>query len=94
MTMNAVQASLQELSVTPYRWPLMPSYPSISFGALHYLTPLATSALLLLSPLAATAELLTTLPHFDSRYGSDNRRRLLLQMLYQYFRRIDDVETR
>lgn len=89
--MNAVQASLQELLSDSVSMAVDAKLPLNKLRGVALFNPTRDERFTSLAPFAATAELLTTLPHFDSRYGSDNRRRLLLQLLYQYFRRIDDV---
>lgn len=43
-----------------------------------------------LKSFGTVAQLITTIPHFEMRYGNENTH-LSLQFLYQYFRLIDGV---
>ena len=45
-----------------------------------------------LTSFEATTQALTTLPNFGERYGNDSRNRILLQFLYQYFERVDNLQ--
>jgi hypothetical protein len=45
-----------------------------------------------LSSLPAAAQMVTTIPNFAARFGNDTSTRLVLQFLYQYFRRIDAIK--
>ena len=45
-----------------------------------------------LSSFLAAAQMVTTIPNFTARFGDDNRTRVVLQFLYQYFRRVDAIK--
>ena len=92
MTVNAIQTSVQNLIDHFISMAVNAELPLNALQGVALFNSTRDQRFTSLVAFTTTAQLLATLPHFESRYGNDNRDRLLLQFLYQYFNRIDGVQ--
>jgi Apea-like HEPN len=91
VTANAIQTSVQGLINDAISMAVNAELPLDALRGVALYNPTRDERFTSLASFTTTAQLFATLPHFESRYGNDNRGRLLLQLLYQYFKRIDGV---
>jgi hypothetical protein len=68
------------------------SLPLDEIRGVALFNPIRDERFTALSSFPATVEMVTTLPNFAARLGNDNSTRVVLQFLYQYFRRVETIK--